>query len=80
MDIKTLERLQKLNQLKLTEEETATLMDFFAQAEKVRQIGLDLPIVSDLAHQLNKCGFNLDVDVFDVEKLGDEICQSLSKI
>ena len=52
----------------------------FAQAEKVRQIGLDLPIVSDLAHQLNQNGFNLDVDVFDVEKLGDEICQSLSKI
>jgi aspartyl-tRNA(Asn)/glutamyl-tRNA(Gln) amidotransferase subunit C len=38
MDIKTLERLQKLNQLKLTEEETATLMDFFAQAEKDAEI------------------------------------------
>ena len=57
-----------------------TPKQIFAQAEKVRQIGLDLPIISDLAHQLNKHGFNLDVDVFDVEKLGDEICQSLSKI
>ena len=38
MDIKTLERLQKLNQLKLTEEETARLMDFFAQVEKDAEI------------------------------------------
>ena len=57
-----------------------TPKQIFAQADKVRQIGLDLPIISDLAHQLNQRGFNLDVDVFDVEKLGDEICQSLSKI
>ena len=57
-----------------------TPKQIFAQADKVRQIGLDLPIISDLAHQLNKHGFDLDVDVFDVEKLGDEICQSLSKI
>ena len=57
-----------------------TPKQIFAQAEKVRQSGLDLPIISDLAHQLNKHGFNLDVDVFDVEKLGDEIFQSLSKI
>ena len=34
MDIKTLERLQKLNQLKLTDEETAKIMDFFTMAEK----------------------------------------------
>ncbi len=57
-----------------------TPKEIFAQEQKVREIGLDLPIVNDLAHQLNKKGFNIDVDVFDVEKLGDEICQSLSKI
>ena len=34
MDIKTLERLQKLNQLKLTEEETEKLMAFFETAGK----------------------------------------------
>ena len=38
MDIRTLERLQKLNQLNLTEEETAKLMDFFALAEKDAEI------------------------------------------
>ena len=57
-----------------------TPKEIFTQEQKVREIGLDLPIVNDLAHQLNKKGFNIDVDVFDVEKLGDEICQSLSKI
>ena len=57
-----------------------TPKEIFAQEQKVREIGLDLPIINDLAHQLNKNGFNIDVDVFDVEKLGDEICQSLSKI
>ncbi len=38
MDIKTLERLQKLNQLNLTEEETATLLGFFETAEKDAEI------------------------------------------
>ncbi|MBQ9715354.1 MAG: energy-coupling factor transporter ATPase [Clostridia bacterium] len=57
-----------------------TPKEIFAQEQKVREIGLDLPVVSDLAHQLNKVGFNLSTDVFEVEKLGDEICQSLSKI
>jgi len=54
--------------------------EIFAQEQKVKEIGLDLPIISNLAHQLNKKGFDLDVNVFDVEKLGDEICQSLLKI
>ncbi|MBO5850046.1 MAG: energy-coupling factor transporter ATPase [Paludibacteraceae bacterium] len=57
-----------------------TPKQIFAQEQKVREIGLDLPVISDLAHQLNKRGFDLNVDVFEVEKLGDEICQSLSKI
>lgn len=57
-----------------------TPQQIFAQEQKVKEIGLDLPIISNLAHQLNKKGFNLDVNVFDVEKLGDEICQSLLKI
>ena len=38
MDIKTLERLQKLNQLNLTEEETAKLLGFFETAEKDEEI------------------------------------------
>ena len=38
MDIKTLERLQKLNQLKLTEEETEKLMVFFETAGKDAEI------------------------------------------
>ena len=38
MDIKTLERLQKLNQLNLTEEETAKLISFFETAEKDAEI------------------------------------------
>ena len=57
-----------------------TPQQIFAQEQKVKEIGLDLPIISNLAHQLNKKGFDLDVNVFSVEKLGDEICQSLSKI
>ena len=38
MDIKTLERLQKLNQLKLTDEETAKILSFFETAEKDAEI------------------------------------------
>ncbi len=38
MDIKTLSRLQKLNQLKLTEKEEADLLSFFEKAEKDMEI------------------------------------------
>ena len=38
MDIKTLSRLQKLNQLNLTETEENELMEFFAKAEKDAEI------------------------------------------
>ena len=38
MDIKTLDRLQKLNQLQLTEEETAKILSFFEMAEKDAEI------------------------------------------
>ena len=38
MDIKTLSRLQKLNQLNLTETEENALMEFFAKAEKDAEI------------------------------------------
>ncbi len=38
MDIKVLERLEKLNQLKLTDTEREELLSFFAQAEKDRAI------------------------------------------
>lgn len=38
MDIRTLERLLKLNQLKLTDEETAKIISFFETAEKDAEI------------------------------------------
>lgn len=38
MDIKTLERLQKLNQLNLTEEETAKILSFFETAARDAEI------------------------------------------
>lgn len=38
MDIKTLDRLQKLNQLKLTDEESAKILGFFETAEKDAEI------------------------------------------
>ena len=38
MDINTLARLEKLNQLKLTETEEVQLMDFFAKAEQDAQL------------------------------------------
>ena len=38
MDIATFTRLQKLNQLKLTEEETTEIMNFFSQAEEEAKI------------------------------------------
>lgn len=57
-----------------------TPREIFAQEEKIREIGLDLPIICDVALRLRQQGWGIDADVFEVEKLGEEICQSLSKI
>ena len=58
---------------------SGTPKEIFSQEDKIKEIGLDLPVISTLAHALNKRGFALDTDIFDVEELGEEICQSLSK-
>ena len=58
---------------------SGTPKEIFPQEDRIKEIGLDLPVISTLAHALNKRGFALDTDIFDVEELGEEICQSLSK-
>ena len=58
---------------------SGTPKEIFSQEDRIKEIGLDLPVISTLAHALNKRGFALDTDIFDVEELGEEICQSLSK-
>ena len=78
--VKRLNKEENITIILITHFMDGTPQQIFAQEQKVKEIGLDLPIISNLAHQLNKKGFDLDVNVFSVEKLGDEICQSLSKI
>ena len=58
---------------------SGTPKEIFSQEDRIKEIGLDLPVISTLAHALNIRGFALDTDIFDVEELGEEICQSLSK-
>ena len=58
---------------------SGTPKEIFSQEDRIKEIGLDLPVISTLAHALNKRGFALDTDIFDVEEPGEEICQSLSK-
>ncbi len=54
-----------------------TPVEIFRQEDKIKETGLELPIICDLAHKLADNGFDVDADNFDLEKLGEEICQSL---
>ncbi|NMB07879.1 MAG: energy-coupling factor transporter ATPase [Tissierellia bacterium] len=50
-----------------------TPREIFSQVEKVKNIGLDVPQVTELAFELNKEGFNVPVNILTVEELVDAL-------
>ncbi len=54
--------------------------EVFSKVDILRDIGLDVPQVTLLAHELRKEGFDLSADILTVEQMELEICQLLSKI
>jgi energy-coupling factor transport system ATP-binding protein len=46
-----------------------TPKEIFCQVEKVKELGLDVPQVTELAYELNKEGFDVPCDVLTVEEL-----------
>ncbi len=54
--------------------------EVFSKVDILQDIGLDVPQVTLLAHELRKEGFDLPIDILTVEEMESEICRLLSKI
>ena len=59
---------------------SGTPREVFAQVEKVRALGLDVPEMTDLSHMLRKDGVNVRADVLTVDEMVEEVCRLSSKI
>lgn len=57
-----------------------TPREIFSQPEKLRAIGLDVPVPAELAHLLHKKGLAVREDCMTDEELGDALCPFVSKI
>ncbi|WP_297630624.1 energy-coupling factor transporter ATPase [uncultured Clostridium sp.] len=47
----------------------------FSNVEKMKELGLDVPQVTEIVYELNKCGFNLDEEILNVDEMVDALCQ-----
>ena len=50
-----------------------TPREIFSRVEEVKELGLDVPQVTELAYELNKEGFNIPVNILTVEELVDAL-------
>ena len=57
-----------------------TAREVFSQAEKLRALGLDVPVAADLAYGLRKKGFTIPEDCLTDEELGEALCPYVSKM
>ncbi|WP_028828903.1 energy-coupling factor transporter ATPase [Proteocatella sphenisci] len=51
--------------------------EIFAQVEKLNALGLDVPQMTELAHELGLEGIKLREDILTVEEMVEELCQLL---
>lgn len=49
--------------------------EVFSNVEKMKELGLDVPQVTEITYELNKCGFNLDKKILNVDEMVDALCQ-----
>ena len=49
--------------------------DVFSNVEKIKNIGLDVPQVTELSYELQKLGINIDTRILDVNEMVNVICQ-----
>ena len=47
----------------------------FSQIDKLKNLGLDVPQVTELAHNLNKKGMNIPTDIISIEEMVEAICR-----
>ena len=56
-----------------------TPREVFSRPEKLKDIGLDVPVAADLAHRLHKRGLSVKQDCMTDEELGDALWPFVSK-
>lgn len=49
--------------------------DVFANVEKMKNLGLDVPQVTELAYELKKSGISIDTNILNVDEMVDALCQ-----
>lgn len=54
-----------------------TPKNVFKEVDKLKDMGLDVPLVTSMAHLLIKEGFNVRKDVLTIEEMVNDICQLL---
>lgn len=52
-----------------------TPRDVFANVEKMKNLGLDVPQVTELAYELKKSGIRIDTNILNVDEMVDALCQ-----
>ncbi|MHC1724078.1 MAG: energy-coupling factor transporter ATPase [Aminipila sp.] len=50
-------------------------VEIFSEVEKIREIGLDVPVAVDLADKLRKRGINIPKDIIGTEEMVEYLCQ-----
>lgn len=52
-----------------------TPREIFSQVEKMKNIGLDVPQVTELSYELRKAGINIDTNILNVDEMVNALCQ-----
>jgi energy-coupling factor transport system ATP-binding protein len=52
-----------------------TPREIFPQVERMKEIGLDVPQVTELAHELKKAGIRINEKILNVDEMVNELCQ-----
>lgn len=52
-----------------------TPREIFKEVDKLKEIGLDVPVVTELAYQLKRKGLNIKEGILTINELVDELCQ-----
>ena len=56
-----------------------TPREVFADVDRLKELGLDVPVASEVAHDLRAAGIPLREDIITDEELGEALCQYNSK-
>ena len=49
--------------------------DVFSQVKKMKEIGLDVPQVTELCYELQKAGIDIDTKILNVNEMVSALCQ-----